>query len=177
HPWPAVRTPAVHGTGRGVLLLRVEDQERARARSRSWPWRGVAMPLDPVTMRPVAISASTLSPVHHRAKGPGPPWRQGSAHLPGATTRKLHAIGRRTKKKRPAEAGRSFSDGFRLLLAGHGGVAFTDGLDHGARGFHEHLEDLAHRGQLGVELVDVVGVGAGAINLLGLGDDRLAHVV
>src|SRR5690554_7367599 len=62
HPWPAVRIPPVRGTGRGVLLLRVEDQERARSRSRSWQWRGVAVPLDPVTIRPVATSASTLPP-------------------------------------------------------------------------------------------------------------------
>src|SRR5690606_36929639 len=59
-----------------------------RSRSRSWQWRGVAVPLDPVTIRPVATSASTLPPVHHRAKGPGPPWRQGGCPEPAMDGRR-----------------------------------------------------------------------------------------
>src|SRR5690606_19608501 len=59
HPWPAVRTPPVHGTGRDAFLLRFEDQGRG-ALAPVLVGMGVAaaaaVPLGPLTIQPVSTS-------------------------------------------------------------------------------------------------------------------------
>src|SRR5690606_29294664 len=59
HPWPAVRTPPVHGTGRDAFLLRFEDQGRG-ALAPVLVGMGVAaaaaVPRGPLTIQPVSTS-------------------------------------------------------------------------------------------------------------------------